>query len=153
MSPSGLKRSGVILFRLHPAIPEKLRALVDSMFRVEREWTAHVSIITEYGIEMVPRGAQQRDIATRRVVGFESRLRRLPSTSFPCLFNSVFRKFVIRHWAKVGYEREVGLRPFDFAFLDERERIGKRGRLLSETLVDLRRLRDHRKISFGFIVG
>ena len=52
--PSGLKRCGVILFRLHPAIPEKLQPLVDSMLRVEREWTAHVSIITEYGIEMVP---------------------------------------------------------------------------------------------------
>ena len=59
--PSGLKHSGVILFRPHRAIPEKLRPLVDSMFRVEREWAAHVSIITEYGIEMVPIGAQQWD--------------------------------------------------------------------------------------------
>jgi predicted nuclease of predicted toxin-antitoxin system len=54
MRPGGLKRCGVILFRLHPAISEKLQPLVDSMLRVEREWAAHVSIITEYGIEMFP---------------------------------------------------------------------------------------------------
>lgn len=35
MRPNGLKRCGVILFRLHPAIPEKLQPLVDSMLRVE----------------------------------------------------------------------------------------------------------------------
>jgi predicted nuclease of predicted toxin-antitoxin system len=52
--PDGLRRSGVVLFRVHPAVPENLDPLVVAMLRAEREWIGHVSIVTRDGIEMIP---------------------------------------------------------------------------------------------------
>jgi len=49
-----LKRSGVILFRVFPAIPENLAPLVDSTLRAEQSWIGLVSIVTKDGIEMIP---------------------------------------------------------------------------------------------------
>ena len=51
---SALKRSGVVLFRVHPAVPERLAPLVHSMLGVKRQWIGHVSIITTNRIEMIP---------------------------------------------------------------------------------------------------
>jgi predicted nuclease of predicted toxin-antitoxin system len=52
--PIPLKRCGVILFRVFPAIPENLAPLVDSTLRAEQSWIGHVSIVTKDGIEMIP---------------------------------------------------------------------------------------------------
>src|SRR5262245_37391022 len=41
--PIPLRRSGVILFRVFPAIPEMLAPLVDSTLRAELTWTGHIS--------------------------------------------------------------------------------------------------------------
>lgn len=48
-----LVRSGVVLFRVHPATPEKLGPLVDAFAAAETTWTGHISIITVDGIQMV----------------------------------------------------------------------------------------------------
>ena len=57
--PDGLQRSGVILLRVHPAVPENLEPLVVAMLRAEREWIGHVSIVTRDGIEMIPTGGRR----------------------------------------------------------------------------------------------
>ncbi|HLN01956.1 MAG TPA: DUF5615 family PIN-like protein [Bryobacteraceae bacterium] len=54
--PIPLKRCGVILFRVFPAIPENLEPLIDSTMRTEHSWFGHVSIVTKDGIEMIPTG-------------------------------------------------------------------------------------------------
>ncbi len=53
-----LKRCGVILFRVHPAIPENLAPLVDSTLRAEHAWAGQVSIVTKGRIEMEPISGQ-----------------------------------------------------------------------------------------------
>ena len=57
--PIPLKRCGVILFRVFPAIPENLGPLVDSILRAEHSWIGHVSIVTKDAIEMFPTGGLQ----------------------------------------------------------------------------------------------
>jgi hypothetical protein len=52
--PIPLERCGVILFRVHPAIPKNLEPVVTSVLRAEREWIEHVSIVTKDGVEMIP---------------------------------------------------------------------------------------------------
>jgi predicted nuclease of predicted toxin-antitoxin system len=52
--PIPLKRCGVILFRVHPAIPENLEPVVTSVLRAEHEWIGHVTIVTKDGVEMIP---------------------------------------------------------------------------------------------------
>jgi predicted nuclease of predicted toxin-antitoxin system len=52
--PIPLKRSGVILFRVFPSIPENPVPLVDSTLRAEQSWIGQVSIVTKDGIEMIP---------------------------------------------------------------------------------------------------
>jgi predicted nuclease of predicted toxin-antitoxin system len=54
--PGALKQSGVVLFRVHPAIPQNIAPLVDSMLRAGHDWIRHVSVITADGIEMFPVG-------------------------------------------------------------------------------------------------
>ena len=51
-----LRRSGVILFRVHPAIPERLEPVVDAALKGQHSWVGHLSIVTEDGIEMIPAG-------------------------------------------------------------------------------------------------
>jgi predicted nuclease of predicted toxin-antitoxin system len=48
-----LERSGVVLFRVHPAISEKLGPLVRAFVEANRVWTGHISIIAATGIQMV----------------------------------------------------------------------------------------------------
>jgi predicted nuclease of predicted toxin-antitoxin system len=48
-----LEQSGVVLFRVHPAIPENLGPLVRAFVKAKRVWTGHVSIITGAGIQML----------------------------------------------------------------------------------------------------
>jgi predicted nuclease of predicted toxin-antitoxin system len=50
--PGALKRSGVVLFRVHPAVSGNLELLVLVMLRAGQQWMGHVSVITPDGIEM-----------------------------------------------------------------------------------------------------
>ena len=50
---SPLEQSGVVLFRLHPAIPEKLAPLVRAFVEAGARWAGHISIVTIDGIQMV----------------------------------------------------------------------------------------------------
>ena len=51
-----LKRSGVVLFRVHPATAEKLASLLQAWVVADREWVGHVSVVTTGGIQMVTAG-------------------------------------------------------------------------------------------------
>lgn len=48
-----LERSGVVLFRAHPATAEKLGPLVRGFVEADRAWAGHISIIAASGIQMV----------------------------------------------------------------------------------------------------
>jgi predicted nuclease of predicted toxin-antitoxin system len=53
-----LSRSGVILFRAHPATPEHLEPVVDSALMMKHSWVGQLSIVTEDGIEMIRAGGR-----------------------------------------------------------------------------------------------
>lgn len=48
-----LERSGVVLFRVHPATPENLDPLVRAFVKTKRAWAGHISIIAGDGIQML----------------------------------------------------------------------------------------------------
>ena len=48
-----LERSGVILFRVHPAIPEKITPLVLRTMATGQEWGGHASVVTAERVLMV----------------------------------------------------------------------------------------------------
>ena len=50
---SPLEQSGVVLFRVHPATPERLAPLVHAFGAADTAWAGHISIITVDGIQMV----------------------------------------------------------------------------------------------------
>jgi predicted nuclease of predicted toxin-antitoxin system len=50
---SPLEQSGVVLFRVHPATPERLAPLVRAFITADIAWAGHISIITVDGIQMV----------------------------------------------------------------------------------------------------
>src|SRR6185312_1017278 len=50
---SPLEQSGVVLFRVHPATPERLAPLVRAFIAADTTWAGHISIITANGIQMV----------------------------------------------------------------------------------------------------
>ena len=50
---SPLEQSGVVLFRVHPATPERLAPLVHAFAAAHTAWAGHISIITLDGIQMV----------------------------------------------------------------------------------------------------
>ena len=50
---SPLEQSGVVLFRVHPATPERLAPLVRAFIAADTTWAGHISIITVDGIQMV----------------------------------------------------------------------------------------------------
>ena len=56
-----LERSGVILFRVHPAVPDNITPIAKRALRAEREWRGHVSIVTVEGIQMIPARRRRRD--------------------------------------------------------------------------------------------
>lgn len=51
-----LRRSGVILFRVHPATPENPEPVVDAALGMQHSWAGHVGIVTRDGIETIPVG-------------------------------------------------------------------------------------------------
>ena len=50
---SPLAQPGVVLFRVHPATPERLAPLVHAFATADTSWAGHISIITVDGIQMV----------------------------------------------------------------------------------------------------
>lgn len=48
-----LERSGVILFRVHPAIPENIIPLVLRTMGTDQEWGGHASVVTVDRVLMV----------------------------------------------------------------------------------------------------
>jgi len=50
---SPLEQSVVVLFRVHPATPERLAPLVRAFITADTAWAGHISIITVDGIQMV----------------------------------------------------------------------------------------------------
>ena len=57
--PIPLKRCGVILFQVFPAIPENLEPLVDSALRAQHSCIGHFSTVSKDGIGMIPTGGPQ----------------------------------------------------------------------------------------------
>ena len=52
-----LERSGVILFRVHPAIPENITPLALRTMAAEQEWGGHASVVTPDRVLMVRPGS------------------------------------------------------------------------------------------------
>ena len=50
---SPLEQSGVVLFRVHPATPERLAPLVHAFAAADTAWAGHISMITVDEIQMV----------------------------------------------------------------------------------------------------
>jgi|SRR5271165_2978297 len=48
-----LVKSGVVLFRVHPATPEGLGPLVRGFVGAKKQWVQHISIIDSNGIQMI----------------------------------------------------------------------------------------------------
>jgi predicted nuclease of predicted toxin-antitoxin system len=49
-----LRQSGVILFRTHPATPDRLKPLLRTFVDANKPWFGHVSVITADAIQMLP---------------------------------------------------------------------------------------------------
>lgn len=56
-----LERSGVILFRVHPAIPENITPLVLRTMASGQEWGGHASVVALERVLMVLLRGQERD--------------------------------------------------------------------------------------------
>lgn len=50
---SPLDKSGVVLFRVHPATPANLTPLAHAFVTADATWAGHISIVTVEGIQMV----------------------------------------------------------------------------------------------------
>ena len=48
-----LDRSGLILFRVHPAIPQNITPLVIRTMSAGHQWTGHASVVTPERVRMV----------------------------------------------------------------------------------------------------
>jgi predicted nuclease of predicted toxin-antitoxin system len=51
-----IQKSGVILFRIHPATPNHLGRLVQAFLKVSRQWSGHISVVAPDGIQMLAVG-------------------------------------------------------------------------------------------------
>jgi len=56
-----LERSGVILFRVHPATPDNVTPVVRRALGAEREWRGQVSVVTVEGIQMIQARGRRRN--------------------------------------------------------------------------------------------
>lgn len=45
---------GVILFRIHPAIPERIVRIATKTLRLEFKWLGHISVVSEASVQMFP---------------------------------------------------------------------------------------------------
>jgi len=48
-----LNQSGIVLFRVHPAVPEYIEPLVRAFLAADTTWAGHISIIATDGIQML----------------------------------------------------------------------------------------------------
>jgi predicted nuclease of predicted toxin-antitoxin system len=48
-----LEKSGVVLFRVHPATPKTLAPLMRAFVEANRSWAGHISILASDGIQML----------------------------------------------------------------------------------------------------
>jgi predicted nuclease of predicted toxin-antitoxin system len=48
-----LERSGIVLFRVHPATPENIEPLVRVLVAAKRAWAGHISIISADWFQML----------------------------------------------------------------------------------------------------
>jgi predicted nuclease of predicted toxin-antitoxin system len=55
-----LERSGVILFRVHPAIPQNVTPLVLRTMAAQQEWSGHASVVTADRVLMVRTGLPEK---------------------------------------------------------------------------------------------
>ncbi len=53
------QRSGVILFRVHPAVPENITPLVLRTVAAESEWPGHATVVTSERVLMVRLGGRE----------------------------------------------------------------------------------------------
>jgi predicted nuclease of predicted toxin-antitoxin system len=51
-----IKQSGVVLFRVHPAVVERIRGLIVSFLSDSRDWAGHHSTLTAEGVFMTALG-------------------------------------------------------------------------------------------------
>lgn len=51
---SPLRRSGVVLFRVHPAVPATLTPLVRRVLTQKRDWKGRVCTVASEGLQMIP---------------------------------------------------------------------------------------------------
>ncbi|MBI3683026.1 MAG: DUF5615 family PIN-like protein [Acidobacteria bacterium] len=49
-----LSAAGVVLFRIHPATPERIEPLVRALDGAGHQWRAHISVVAPNGIQMLP---------------------------------------------------------------------------------------------------
>jgi len=54
-----LEQSGVILFRVHPAIPENVTPLVLRTLAMDQQWEGHATVVTEDRVLMVRSGRSE----------------------------------------------------------------------------------------------
>lgn len=54
-----LEQSGVILFRVHPAIPENITPLVLRTLAMDQQWEGHATAVTEDRVLMVKPGRSE----------------------------------------------------------------------------------------------
>ena len=54
-----LEHSGLILFRVHPAIPENITPLVLRTLAMDQQWGGHSSVVTEDRVLMVRSGRKE----------------------------------------------------------------------------------------------
>lgn len=54
-----LGRSGVILFRVHPAIPENITPLVLRTLATDQQWTGHAAVVMEDRVLIVKSGRSE----------------------------------------------------------------------------------------------
>jgi predicted nuclease of predicted toxin-antitoxin system len=51
-----LKRSGVVLFRVHPATSENIEPLIRAFVKANRAWAGQISVVSPDGVEMLSVG-------------------------------------------------------------------------------------------------
>jgi predicted nuclease of predicted toxin-antitoxin system len=47
-------RYGVILFRIHPAVPAKILPILSKTLALDLPWFKHLSIVSETAVQMIP---------------------------------------------------------------------------------------------------
>ena len=54
--PDRMRNGGVILFRIHPATPDRVARLVSKTLETEGSWNGQIGLVTPEGIDVFPAG-------------------------------------------------------------------------------------------------